>query len=221
MDIDAKRQELNELRRRVQQLEAELAKAEDESSREWPPKDFYASYYAMAGGVMGSVAAIVSLLANIIGATAVGKSPLELIRVYLTFPLGARALEFDSQNGSVALAMGACLYIGTGMLIGIPIYLAMSYLCGKDSALPKRLAVGAVLGLATWAVAFYGILSWLQPMLFGGNWVTDSAILPVWVAAGTHVLFVLTLAVLYPWGQFTAYKSKMRPQATARESVPE
>ncbi|MCA9044462.1 MAG: hypothetical protein KDA69_09085, partial [Planctomycetaceae bacterium] len=187
MDIDAKRQELNELRRRVQQLEAELAKAEDASSREWPPKGFYASYYAMVGGVMGSIGAIVSLLANIIGATAVGKSPLELIRVYLTFPLGARALEFDSQNGSVALAMGACLYIGTGMLIGIPIYLAMSYLCGKDSALPKRLVVGAVLGLATWAVAFYGILSWLQPMLFGGNWVTDSAILPVWVAAGTHV----------------------------------
>ncbi|MCA9032500.1 MAG: hypothetical protein KDA66_16910, partial [Planctomycetaceae bacterium] len=106
MDIDAKRQELNELRRRVQQLEAELAKAEDASSREWPPKGFYASYYAMVGGVMGSIGAIVSLLANIIGATAVGKSPLELIRVYLTFPLGEQALRMES---GFALAAGTCL----------------------------------------------------------------------------------------------------------------
>ena len=43
---------------------------------------------------------MVSLLFNVIGAPLAGKSPLELIRVYLTFPLGEKALELDRQGQS-------------------------------------------------------------------------------------------------------------------------
>jgi hypothetical protein len=57
-----------------------------------------------------------------------------------------------------------------------------------------------------WAIAFYGVLAWFQPMLLGGNWITDPAILPPWVAAGTHIVFGLTMALLYPLGQFTPYR---------------
>ena len=49
---------------------------------------YYSAYYATAGFMLGSIGAIASLLFNLVGAPIAGKSPLELIRVYLTFPLG-------------------------------------------------------------------------------------------------------------------------------------
>jgi len=54
-----------------------------------------------------------------------------------------------------------------------------------------------------WGVNFYGILSWLQPALFGGNWIVDPQYLPPWVAAGTHLVFGLSMALLYPLAQGT------------------
>jgi hypothetical protein len=46
----------------------------------------------------------------------------------------------------------------------------------------------------------------LQPQLFGGNWIVDPAYLPVWVAAGTHLVFGVAMALLYPLAQFTRYR---------------
>jgi hypothetical protein len=207
VDQVAKQRELAELRQRVQQLEQELLQAGvpvGESA--WPPREFYTAYYAMTGGVMGIIGAAVSLLANVVAAPLVGKSSFELIKVYLTFPMGARALSLSMENEALIIVLGICLYVGTGMLIGVPIYLVLSRVCGSRSTLSYRMLVAGVLGLAVWAINFYGILSWLQPMLFGGNWVTDPAILPPWVAAATHLLFGWTLALLYPWGQFTPYR---------------
>ena len=206
MSIESQQQELAELKRRVQELEAALKSSPPAPAAQWPPKDFYFSYYAMVGGILGILGAMVSLAANVIGAPLAGKSPLELVRVYLTFPLGERALTLDASNGSLILVLGSCLYIGTGMLIGVPIYLAMSMMCGKHPTLGNRLLWGSIYSLAVWLFTFYDVLFWLQPMMFSGNWVTDPAVLPPWVAAGTHLMFGWTLAVLYPWGQFTAYQ---------------
>ncbi len=210
MSIEDKQIELSELRRRAAELEAEL-NATSAATPDWPPKEFYTAYYAMTGGVLGIFGAIVSLVVNVIGAPLAGKSPLELIKVYLTFPIGERALSLSSENEGLILAMGCCLYIGTGMLIGVPIYLFMARVCGKNSTLVKRILVGCSASLVVWAIAFYGVLSWLQPALFGGNWITDPAVMPPWVAAGTHLIFGMTLAVLYPWGQFTAYRRSVSP----------
>ena len=62
-----------------------------------------------------------------IGAPIAGKNPLELIRVYLTFPLGESALRLTEQPGGhyvlgdgMILAFGCCLYLFTGMLLGVP-----------------------------------------------------------------------------------------------------
>ena len=69
---------------------------------------------------------------NIIGAPLAGKSPLELIRVYLTFPFGENALRFTQGqntyaiNDRVIMAFGCCLYVATGMLLGIPVYMALA-----------------------------------------------------------------------------------------------
>jgi hypothetical protein len=53
-------------------------------------------------------------------------------------------------------------------------------------------------------VMFYGILSWLQPMLFDGRWIVDNTRLPWWVAAATHVVFGWTIALLYPFARANA-----------------
>ena len=46
----------------------------------------------------------------------------------------------------------------------------------------------------------------LQPVLFGGRWITDSSVLPPWVAAVTHVIFGWTMALLAPLGHFVPYQ---------------
>lgn len=206
LSFEAKRRELARLRERVHSLESELQR-DIAGASAWPPQQFYSAYYATTGFMLGAFGAAVSLLVNVIGALAAGEDPLQLIQVYLTFPLGERALSLSTEhNGGLIIALGCCLYLATGMLLGVPLYFLMVRLCGVRSSLVRRLAVGGILGLALWAVAFYGLLIWLQPLLFQGNWITNPAVLPIWVAAVTHVVFGWTLAVLYPWGLFTPYR---------------
>lgn len=205
-----KQQELHELLERVQQLEHELAASE--SAGQWPPQGFYLEYYATSGFMLGMFGAMVSLLINVIGAPIAGKSPLELIRVYLTFPLGAKALELASQQSNVyaigdgvILAVGCCLYLATGMLLGVPFFVVLVRLT-EGKSVGVRLIVATVLSLILWAINFYGILAWLQPALIGGNWIVDPTVLPTWVAAVTHLVFGWTLALLYPLGRFQPYQ---------------
>ena len=80
----------------------------------------------------------------------------------------------------------------------------------------RRLLVATIVSLAIWAVNFYGILSWLQPLLIGGdpgNWITNPAYLPWWVAAATHLVFGWSIALLYPLGEYTPYRKAMAPAA--------
>jgi hypothetical protein len=154
--------------------------------------------------MLGMFGAIVSLLLNVIGAALLNLHPLQLIRVYLTFPLGQRALTSDFDTG-VALAVGCCLYIATGMLLGIPFHLVFTRFA--DRSLTQRAVWATVLATALWLINFYAILVWLQPLLFGGNWIV--AEIPIWVAALTHLVFGWSMAVLYPLGRYVPY----RPQS--------
>ena len=213
--LETKQQELERLRAQAQQLEAEIVK--EQAEKGWRPSGYYTAYYATAGFVLGIFGAMASLLFNVIGAPIAGKTPLELIRVYLTFPLGEKALELSSagQGGyavgdGVILAIGCCLYLGTGMLLGIPVYLALTRFAAKGGLI-ARLAVATVVSLAIWAFNFYAVLSWLQPLLVGGdpgNWITNPKFLPWWVAAATHLVFGWTIALLYSWGAYTPYRRR-------------
>ena len=198
MDIETKKQRLAELREEAAQLEREI----ESRPETWQHSDqqYYGMYHATAGLLLGSIGAIVSLLFNIVGSLIVQQNPLQLIKVYLTFPLGEKALSPEFDTG-MAMAIGCCLYVGTGMLLGIPIQMAIAKFM-PDGKLPARLLLASALGLIIWAINFYGILAWLQPALFGGNWVVDPDILPTWVAAATHLVFAWTMAYLYPWGKF-------------------
>ncbi|MDR3633327.1 MAG: hypothetical protein P4L84_05775 [Isosphaeraceae bacterium] len=217
MDVHELREELNDLRQRVQVLEKEIN--EEEADLAWQSLTYYPVYYATTGFLLGIFGAMASLLLNVIGAPIAGKSALELIRIYLTFPLGQRALMLAEGSATVhaipdglILAFGCCLYLVTGMLLGIPVYLALTKFTPSGPIL-KRFAVASLVSLAIWLINFYGILSWLQPALFGGNWIVDNRLLPWWVAAATHLVFGWTIVLLYPLGQFTPYR---RPNGTER-----
>ena len=212
MDLQARLQELETLKARVDKLEAELTTAAARPG--WRATEYYAAYYATAGFLLGSFGAMASLLFNVVGALAVGRNPVELIRVYLTFPLGEKALlltegsKVYAVNDGVILAFGCCLYLGTGMLLGIPVYMALARFAA-DGGLLKRLIVAGAVSLLIWLINFYGILSWLQPLLIGGepgNWITNPTYLPWWVAAATHLVFGWTIALLYPLGVYRPYK---------------
>lgn len=218
VDFSSKHHEFEALKARVQQLEAELQGVENELhevelQKPWQPTDSYPAYHATTGFLLGGLASGMALLMNVVGAPIAGKHPLELIRVYLTFPLGEKALALaDPANPSqtvsdgMILAFGCCLFIATGMLLGIPLQLVLSR-CSGMTSLAKRLAVASVLALGLWVFNFYAILSWLQPLLFGGNWIVDTNYLPMWVAAGTHLVFGWTMALLFPFGQFVPYQT--------------
>jgi len=207
---ETKRQELAQLQQRVAELQDEL---QEVSRPRWQAKDFYAAYYATSGFMLGIFGAATSLLVNIIGATFVYGDPLRLIRVYLTFPLGAGALPEGLRPEGVAahaalssdmtLAVGCCLYLAYGMLIGVPFFVLLGRYT-EDSTWAKRMMVASVLGLAVWVINFYGILIWLQPLLFGGPWIVDNV--PIWVAIVTHLVYGWTLAAVYPLGKYRPYQ---------------
>ena len=204
MASDEKQRELAELQARMQQLEADLAA--ETTVKEFRPTGYYTAYFATAGFVLGMFGALASLLFNVVGSLLVGQEPLELIKVYLTFPLGDRAVAFTAQDNGLVLAIGVCLYIGTGMLLGIPFYLVLTRWTSESSFF-GRLALVSVLSLAVWLINFYAILSWLQPMLIDMS--PDNLIvnrIPPWVAALTHLVFGWTMVLVYPLGQFVPYK---------------
>ncbi len=194
MDRDAKLRELQELQARADKLRAEIEV--EAAPKNWPPQGYYLSYHVMSGMMLGFVGAVVSLLFNVVGAILTKQHPLQLIRVYLTFPLGDKALEVD---GGLVLAVGAMLYIFTGMGFGVPFHLIMSRFFDK-APVSKKVAIGTAMGLGLWIVNYYLILSWLQPALFGGNWIVS--MIPWWVGAGTHLTYAWTMGVVDQWGKF-------------------
>ena len=209
--LEVKQRELMELRQRANQLESEIL--DEAAGRPWALTGFYTAYYATTGFMLGLIAATVSLVFNVVGGPMAGKSPLELIRVYLTFPLGEKVLDLTNStekiyaiDNGVILAIGCCLYLGTGMLIGVPFHVIAMRFAAK-CRLVARIAFGASLGIFLWFISFYGILSWLQPLVCGGNWITNSEFIPWWVAAATHVVYGVTMIIVSPLGQYVPYRS--------------
>ena len=192
--------------RRIEALQAETAAIVSELREEtversdegWPPKSFYWWYHIMTGSILGGFGAIVSLMFNVVGSVLFDKQPFELIRVFMTFPMGGAAMASDSET---ALIVGVILYVVTGVFYGI-VFEVLMYRYFTKSSRGTRVMAAIAIGIGIWIVNFYGILSWLQPMLFGGNWIL--AQIPFWVAALTHIVFALTMVVIGEWGHFEA-----------------
>jgi hypothetical protein len=204
MDTESKQSELAELKQRVADLESQIAA--EAGHTPFQPEGFYTAYYATTGFMLGILGAMASLLFNVVGSLLSGLEPLELIRTYLTFPLGDRAFDLPPEQSSLMLAIGCCLYLGTGMVLGVPVYLAIKRWGGK--LLSKKLVVATVVSLAIWLINFYGILSWLQPEVIKEiskeNLIVERV--PWWVAAATHLVFGWTMALVSPLGDFVPYQ---------------
>lgn len=209
MDSTSKESELTELKQRVASLESQIAA--EKVHVPFRPSGYYTAYYATAGFLLGSVGSMASLLFNVVGSVLTGKHPLELIRTYLTFPLGDQALNLPPEQNGLMLAIGCCLYLGTGMVLGVPLYLALAKWGGN--ALPSRLLVATIVSLAIWVINFYGILSWLQAEVIemsSENLIVNRV--PAWVAAATHLVFGWTMALVYPLGDYAKNPSVTEKQ---------
>jgi len=193
MDPETRRRLIEEHLEAIRRLEAPPAAAEDAG---WPPKGYYLLWHIVVGMTLGGIGALVSLGANMIGAPLFGEDPLKLIRVYLTFPMGESALT--AEAGSV-LFIGCMLYLATGALFGVLFHLTMS-LFFRDAPRGRKFAIATAMGLGLWIFNYYLVLSWLQPMLLGGNWIVR--LVPIWVAALTHLCFAWTVAAGEFWGRF-------------------
>lgn len=198
---NALREELAQLKARVAELEDRAAAEESPNGDNWT-RDYYLTYYATTGFFLGMIGAVTSLMFNILGSLAVGQHPLQLIKVYLTFGLGERALRPEVDSGLI-LAIGCCLYIATGMLLGALFQVILSRFAPHGRLL-DRLLLASGLAVAAWIVNYYLLLSWLQPWLFGGSWILTS--IPWWVALLTHLVFGWTMALVYPLGTYEPYR---------------
>jgi len=200
MSANNKESELIELRKRVSDLESQIAR--DTEYKPFRPSGYYTAYYATTGFMLGIFGAMSSLLFNVVGSVLTGRAPLELIRIYLTFPLGDRVFELPPEQDGLMLAIGCCLYLGTGMLLGVPLYLALTRWGGGKSLFVK-LIIATIVSLAIWLINFYGILTWLQPAVIDmseENLIVNR--IPPWVAASTHLVFGWTMALVYPLGEY-------------------
>lgn len=195
-DRQHKLDELAELQQRVAQLQNEV----EAPPKHWQAEGFYTAYYATAGFMLGMFGATTSLLFNVVGSALIDQHPLRLIQIYLTFPLGERALELD---GGLTLVIGCCLYVGTGMVLGVPFHLLLTW-STSESKVSYRYLVATILAASMWLVHFYLILAWLQPLLFEGNWIVEQ--IPWWVGLVTHLIYGWTMALVYPLGQYVPYR---------------
>jgi hypothetical protein len=156
--------------------------------------------------MLGIFGAMASLLFNVVGSVLTGRHPLEIIRSYLTFPLGDRAFDLPPEQNGLMLAIGCCLYLGTGMLLGIPLYLALTR-WGAGKSLLTKFAIATVVSLLIYVVNFWGILSWLQPAVIDmspENLIINRV--PAWVAIATHLVFGWTMVLVYPLGDYVPYR---------------
>jgi hypothetical protein len=195
-DRQHKLDELAELQQRVARLQHEV----EAPPKHWQAEGFYTAYYATAGFMLGMFGAMTSLLFNVVGSALINQHPLRLIQIYLTFPLGQQALEL---NGGLTLVIGCCLYIGTGMLLGVPFHLLLTW-STANSKVSYRYLVATILAASMWLVHFYLILAWLQPLLFEGNWIVEQ--IPWWIGLVTHLIYGWTMALVYPLGQYVPYR---------------
>jgi len=189
----------------IRQHFAEIRQLEQERGEapvvQWPPPGFYWLFHILVGMILGMIGSAISLTLNVIGAVTVGRHPLDLIRVYLTFPMGEAAL---TEERGKALFFGCLLYLVTGGLYGILFHLIMRwYAVNLDRR--TRFLIASAIGLGLWIINFYLILSWLQPALLGGSWILTE--IPFWVAAVTHLVFAWSMLFIESWGQFEAYHS--------------
>lgn len=184
---DTMRRELERVYAEATRLETALRDAPD-----WDidPGRVVFAYHVLAGLVTGFVGAAAGLLFGMLGSLLLSLHPLLMIRVYMTLPFGERALLVETGP---MLALGVLVYLMVGALYGIPFHVVLGGVLRNAPGIWRAL-IAAAMGLIVWLVNYYLILIWLQPVLTGGKPITW--LIPMWLAASTHVVFAWTIALI-------------------------
>jgi hypothetical protein len=188
--------EIEQHRAAIIDLEAQLREPVTHS---WPPVGFYLTFYLVAGATIGILGSVTSFAFNVLGSLLVKQDPLLFLRVYGTVFLGARALTTDDLNFFMLVAV---VHFSVGASAGAVFQVFISRFVPDRPAL--QIVLGGAYGVVMWIVNFYLIISWLQPRLVGQAYVLE--LMPVWIAALTHLIYGLTLGVLQPLGRFVPYR---------------
>jgi len=182
------------------------------SAVEWLETRTYVSrqwrnvYYGTVGAVAGFLGSLVMITGDVIAAGIMGKSPFMLLRVYATLKEGAGALSLSDWSFFLnAFVMHLALGSAFGAIFALIVsgrarYQSMAY----------YLAAGTMFGLTIWIVNFYLLLSWIQPLINGREYILTN--IPWGVAAITHAMYGLTIAaVCHPFrNDVSLYESKRR-----------
>jgi hypothetical protein len=168
----------------------------------WPPVGFYLTFYVVSGLMIGILGSLASFLFNVAGSLVMRQDPLLFLRVYGTVFLGARALTTEDLNFFMLVAV---VHFSVGAAAGAVFHVLVNRFVGPSPLL--RIGLGGLYGLLIWAVNFYGVIVWLQPLLVGHAYVLE--LMPMGVAIATHVVYGLVLGILQPLGRFVPY----RPEA--------
>jgi hypothetical protein len=181
----------------IAELEAHLGDAS--VPRAWPPVGFYLTFYIVAGTTLGILGSLTSFAFHVVGSLLVEQDPLLFLRVYGTVFLGQQALTTDDLNFFMLVAV---VHFSVGASAGAVFQVAISRFL--PDRWPLQIVLGAAYGMLMWLVNFFLVIAWLQPLLVGEAYVLD--LMPIWVAALTHVIYGLTLGVLQPLARFVPYR---------------
>jgi len=190
--------EIDRHRQAIAELEAKLA-ALPGGRRAWPPPGFYTTYYVVAGITLGTMGAFVSFIFNLVGSLIVTQDPMLILRVFGTFFVGRDALTTDNLN-FLMLVLLTHLIVGS---VGGAVFHVVINRNFADRSSGQKILLSALFGCAIWLINFYGIISWVQPLLVGQAYILR--LMPFWVAALTHIIYGLTLGLLQPLGRFIPY----------------
>ncbi len=179
--------------RKYRKLEVVLPGPRPPRKEEVPPKireEWSLVYRGTVGALAGFLGSVTSLVANVLGAWALGIERLMLLRVYATIFEGSDALELENTS---FVAVVLLTHIIVGAIFGI-VFVALTSQLPQIRQLVHYAAAGLAFGLLLWIGNFYLILSWLQPLISGDAYIVEN--IPWWVAALTHICYGLTLAVV-------------------------
>lgn len=192
------RREIEGHRQAIADLEAKLSAVPSER-RGWPPPGFYMTFYVVAGLTLGTMGAITSFIFNVAGSLIVAQEPMRILRVYGTFFIGQAALTTDNLNFLMLVLLTHVIVGAVGGAV-FHVYINREL---ADRSPGQKILYSALFGCAIWLINFYGIISWLQPLLVGQAYILR--LMPFWVAALTHIVYGLTLGLLQPLGRFIPY----------------
>lgn len=195
--------QIAEHRRAISELESRLRAIGEpppaSAAHPWPPPGFYLTFYVVVGAILGILGSLASFLFNVFGSLMVDQDPYRILRVFGTVFLGQEALTTDNLNFFMLVAV---VHFSVGAMAGAVFHVVVNRYF-PDASGARQVGLGAAYGVLMWIVNFYLVLWWLEPALVGRAYVLE--LMPVWVAALTHIVYGVTLGLLQPLGRFTPY----------------